>query len=108
MNIKVSNICKAFENNCVGTKVTHEAEFRHELMHALGRVRHAGRRAGVRPVARRGVLRDQRRLCARVRNLAGGNASFAADKKTVEDLITEAKAIASYEMEWVVVADPVA
>ena len=35
MNIKVSSVCQAFNNNCIGTKVTHEAEFRHELAHAL-------------------------------------------------------------------------
>lgn len=35
MNIKVSGICQAFSNNCIGTKVTHEDGFRHELMHEL-------------------------------------------------------------------------
>jgi hypothetical protein len=40
-----------------------------------------------------------------VRNLAGGNTRWL-DKKSDDDLINEAKAIAAHEAAWVVVADP--
>lgn len=35
MYLKISSICQVFSNNCVGTKVTHEAEFRYLLRCAL-------------------------------------------------------------------------
>lgn len=37
MIIEVSNICRAFDNNCVGTKVVNEGGFSRKLMDALDR-----------------------------------------------------------------------
>lgn len=187
MNIKISGICHAFDNNCIGTKVAVEDAFQLILLATLEKYEWPENGQGFIPLPDaekyvfsgdceraslasrdyivrqwRGEMmmfakrREQRAtFCAAivytaeayfadpqvdaeerarlegathvlvavlgsrgpkptlsssrfVRNLAGGNASYAADKKSIEDLVNEAKGIVAYEMEWAVVADPAA
>lgn len=187
MKIEISNICQAFNANCIGTKVTDRGAFMSELAVALAAYEMPASGQGflalssaVEPIVLSGdceradlteqdyIAREWRgevmlfakrrnlrtRFCSAIvytveaycadpqvdvverarvrgathvlvavlggrgpratltssrfaRNLAGGNAAFAADKKTVEELISEAKAIVAWESAWVVVADPV-